>query len=193
MLLLSLSLYVDFLLASGGARATVARAHLRDPFDTYSAFKASAVRAAQGQDVFDALLAGLPDMQRQRLYPPLVAGFRRWLRRTGATWAAPPEDALLLAPNVAVEVKPELGLVVKGVPHLVKLYCRREPLERARVEMTCAIVAAALQPPAGTVVGLLDVREGKLHTGGSPATRQRCARVALAEGGAYLALRRQAA
>lgn len=184
---LSFSLYTDFLLASGAARVSTVRAHKgRAEHDAYKPFKAAAVAVASRARplaILDAMLDRMDDRLR-RLHEPLIAGLRKFLvRQRGAVWQAPPQSYWFLTPQLEVEINPELGFLVEGRKVAVKLYCRTEPLERARVEIMCAMMHAAL--PADWTPAVLDVRQAKLVTIGQATKLQRAAIDARSQARAY--------
>ena len=199
---ISFSLFADFLLARGGARFTAAKSHVSaEPQDVYAAFKAMAARVATGDvDAFTRLLAGMAtDDRRVSLYPGLVGGFLRFMRKTHLVGCAAPFAAWSPAPATGIDiaVNPELAGTIGGVGYVIKLHCRKEPCDRARAEAMIGIMEAALRSAPGvkpsTVFAVLDVRTGKLHTVASAAVLAREAKVAVAEMPAYAALRFDAA
>lgn len=194
------SYFIDFLLAAGTSRVVTAAKQAREargiPFDLYRPFKVVAVDVAAGKlqdSALDALVEHQQDRLARKHYPPLVKGMRSFLRRmarAGATYQAPPAPVSYPLPlGYAVSVNPELGFVIDGALHIVKLYCRMEPLDRARVEMSCGVLAASFGralPSARYAV--LAVREGKLCTAPDAAVA-RAMRAAKIDGGTYAAHR----
>lgn len=192
---ISMSRFVDFLLTTGPARVTEARSHAAPPFDLYAEWKTTTMGALRHGGLvgsMEHLFPGLDDEKKKRLYPPLVKGLAKFLRRTGATWFEPPARPLSLAPGVVVQVNPELGALIDGVPIVCKLHLRRERLCLKRTQLLVALMAEALGPvaPEGAAFAVLDVERGKLHFGGSATFLERAETVLHADALAYAALRK---
>jgi hypothetical protein len=68
--------------------------------------------------------------------------------------------------SLNVQVNPELSATIQGIPHVIKLYFRAEPLAKKHAELILLLMADSLQGElaSGTVIGLLDVQRGKLYT-----------------------------
>jgi hypothetical protein len=202
--LLSFSLFLDYLLAVGSERATIARSHHRPPYDAYGGFKQMLARYASGdveQRVFSVFVR--PDQRRATAFAVRLGHLLGWLgaqrletpEARAAAILAVPEGELAIARDLAVHVNPELAFMLRGVPHVLKLYLREAPLTQARVRMTVGVMAAALADvaPAGTVFGVLDLTTGKHHVVRDPRMLDRAAAVARADGLSYARLFRETA
>jgi len=194
--LISLSRYVDFLMKTGAARATEVKSHQKEPFDLYAALKAhveATLERGLPLDALDHVVTQVSDPRRQRLYPPLVAGLRKFLGKLPAyRWIRPPAVNYPIAAGFALRVNPELGLEVDGARHLIKLHCRRERLTARRAQLVVACLRLALPPPKGALwtYGVLDVAAAKLHGVGAEATLERAIEVVRADAQAYAMLAR---
>ena len=61
-----------------------------------------------------------------------------------------------------MRVNPELGLLIEGRPHALKLYFRGEPLSAQRAVLLNEVLHDALSSTwPGTIFGVLDVRRAK--------------------------------
>jgi hypothetical protein len=168
----SLTYFVDFMLTSGTSRLTSARHIQEGPDERYSDLY-KPVREAivdmhrKGLDtrVLADLLESTTDPREQRIFPKVAAGYCRFLRRQSkVTWFEPPyaEHAF---DSMTVRVNPELGLLLNGQPHAIKLYFRGEPLHPQRAVLVNEILHTALASTwPGMVLGVLDVRRAKLFT-----------------------------
>jgi hypothetical protein len=67
-------------------------------------------------------------------------------------------------------VNPELGLVVEGERHIVKLYFKDEGLKKNQMDIISQLMEEALRPkaPHAELMSILDIRSGKLITRGVP-------------------------
>lgn len=167
---ISLTYFVDFILASGSSRIARAQLIKSGPDERYSDFY-KPVREAivdmhrKGLDtrVLADLLATLEDPREQRIFPKVVVGYGKFLRRhRKVTWFEPPQGEHELG-DLRVRVNPELGLLLDGQPHAIKLYFRGEPLTSQRAALINEIQSRALAATwPGMVFAVLDVRRSKL-------------------------------
>lgn len=103
------------------------------------------------------------DARERRIFPKVVAGYKKFLGKAHATWFEPPERQWPLC-GLAVKVSPEVGLLIGGRPHAIKLYFRGEPPSADRIRLTTAILDGALSSTwPGTVFAILDVRRARLY------------------------------
>ncbi|MNF05125.1 hypothetical protein D3C80_2047880 [compost metagenome] len=68
-------------------------------------------------------------------------------------------------------MKPELGLLIDGRPHLVKLYLKDEKLQKLRMDVVLALMEHSLRQdaPDGCSMSILDVKNSRLFSGPSHA------------------------
>jgi hypothetical protein len=167
---ISLTYFVDFMLSSGTGRITSARHIQLGPDERFSDFYRPVREAIvdmhrKGLDtrVLADLMSSLTDPREQRIFPKAVVGYGKFLRRQQkVTWFEPPLTDLCLG-DMSVRVNPELGLLLGGEPHAIKLYFRGEPLSPQRALFVNEIMASALSTTwPKTVLAVLDVRRAKL-------------------------------
>lgn len=169
-----MSAFVDYAISAGTTRLTQVRELHRDGgrFDFYKPLReviADMHRAGSPPGVLKQFAAGQLDPRYARLYPKVVAGYLRWLSSlekasTAPVWFEPPMRDLPLGP-IAVQVSPEVGLLIEGRPHVIKLFMRGEPIGKNRVAFTTALMewAFAVTWP-GVTFAVLDVRRAKLYS-----------------------------
>jgi len=204
---LSFSLFLDYLLAVGSERVTVARSHHRVPYDAYGGFKQGLARLAAGEignGAFMAYTRTTPqNPRRPMVFAARLAHMLGWLdahhlgtpeARAAATLPVPSGE-LAIGRGLTVHVNPEMAMLLGGVPHVLKLYLREAPLTQARVRMTAGVMAAALGgvAPSDAVFGVLDLTTGKMHVVRDPRMLGRAAAVARADGLSYALLFRETA
>ncbi|HSN98769.1 MAG TPA: hypothetical protein VLS89_10810 [Candidatus Nanopelagicales bacterium] len=169
---ISMTYFVDFVLKAGTPKLTGVREfkERKDELftDFYRQVRESIVdmhRGGKSDRVLDDFLAAQTDERRRRIYPGLVAGYRKFLASGKTTWFDPPLGTHRLG-EVEVNVNPELGLVIDGKPHVIKMYFRGEPLSAKRLTVILNLLTNGLADVAapGTVFAVLDVRKAKLHT-----------------------------
>ncbi len=167
----SLTTFVDFVSKSGTPKITVVRRFkhgdaYRPAFDFYKPVRDAIVdvhaRAKPGK-ALDGAVAAVADPRKLASFAAVVRGHKRFMRRHPARWFDPPK-ATWAEGGIVVHVNPELGLEIRGVPHVVKLYFKAEPLPKRNVATITRLMSKALaEPGARTVFGVLDVRRGALH------------------------------
>lgn len=114
--------------------------------------------------VLDDLCAIVPDKKKER-YRNAVAVYKRFLKGKTLDWFAPRESTWQHG-EMAVKINPELGLVINGTPHVIKLYFRDETLTKSHTAGIIHLMSEALRNyhPDDTVFGILDVPNNKLLT-----------------------------
>jgi len=172
----SLTTFVDFVSKSGTPKITVVRhfkhgAAYRPAFDFYKPLRDAIVEVhARGKPkkLLDDLVEGLVDPRKVEAFAAVVRGHKRFMRRHPARWFDPPRGQWVEG-GLVVHVNPELGLELKQVRHVVKLYFKAERLPKRNVATIVRLMERALGAPgARTVFGVLDVRRGALHVPRGP-------------------------
>lgn len=117
--------------------------------------------------------------KQERQFPQVIDGYHRWWGRKDLHWFEPPR-AVYEDQGVRVVINPELGLMCQGVPHVIKLHFLAKPLTRDQVVMMNHLLAWAAEEAGcdGAVVGVLDMRRGKLL---SPSGQRQAATALLGE------------
>lgn len=167
---ISLSYFVDFVLTSGTGKLTSVKQLKQGKDERFSDFYRPVREAIvdmheKGLDtaVLDDLLTSLVDPREKRIFPKVANGYRKFLRQGKVTWFEPPMRDYPLGP-ISVRVNPEVGLLIDGRPHAIKLYFRGDPLSPQRVMVVNQLLANALGSTwPGTVFSVLDVRRAKLY------------------------------
>ena len=116
------------------------------------------------KNYLDIVIKSLTDIKKINSYPNIITGYKKWWGNKTLKWFDPPNLPFTNF-GIDVSVNPELGLVINGEPHLVKLYFKSEPLKKANTEIIThlmAICCASLCPSQPAKMSILDVRRGKL-------------------------------
>jgi hypothetical protein len=167
----SLTTFVDFVSKSGTPKITVVRRFkhgdaYRPAFDFYKPVRDAIVDVhanARPPKALDTLVAGLADARKLASFTAVVRGHKKFMRRHAAKWFDPPR-ASWAEGGIVVHVNPELGLEIRGVPYVVKLYFKAEEIPKRNVATIARLMAKALaEPGSRTIFGVLDVRRGALH------------------------------
>jgi hypothetical protein len=167
---ISLTDFVDIVSASGTPKATrvrnvISRQEYSPAADFYKRIREQIAETHQRSLPRSSLdLAGrsLSDKKKRTAYPEIIAAYKKWWGRKTLEWFTP-KTKVYSAHDVDVTVNPELGLVIDGVPHLIKLYFKKEPIAKNRMDLITHLMATTLSHAfAGTRMAVLDVRRSKL-------------------------------
>jgi hypothetical protein len=167
----SLTTFVDFVSKSGTPKITVVRRFkhgdaYRPAFDFYKPVRDAIVDVhahAKPTKALDGVVSTVADPRKLASFTAVVRGHKRFMRRHAASWFDPPR-ASWSEGGIVVHVNPELGLEIKGVPHVVKLYFKEEPIPKRNVATIARLMSKALADAgARTRFGVLDVRRATLH------------------------------
>jgi hypothetical protein len=111
------------------------------------------------------LFSTLTNPKKDKHFNALMDGYKKWWGKTALDWFIPP-SSLYSAHGVEVSVNPELGLMISGKPHLIKLYFKAEGITKNRIETVTHLMEISLRPltSADTKMSLLDIRKSKLFT-----------------------------
>lgn len=102
----------------------------------------------------------------QANFRKVIAGHGLWDPGPDATWFDPPKN-VWEGPGINIRVNPELGLVIGGVPYVIKLYFRKDELDRPSVPPLLHLLrVGCAQHLRAAVPAILDVPRGKLRTKG---------------------------
>lgn len=172
-----LSDFVEIAHASGLPKATkIAEVKHRGPYDPrcdfYKRFR-DHVGSVHQRDLpkpsLQDVLEGLRDRKKIKHYPELVRAYMKWWGSKQLKWARPPRGRFSEA-GVDVVVNPDVGFVLDGVPHFLKLYFKDERLSKSRVAIATHLMELSLRNKVtdNAVFGVLDVRRGRVITANKP-------------------------
>jgi hypothetical protein len=162
--------FVDFIVTAGPPQLTKVRdvkhrgeyAPAKDFWKRLREAIQAMHRDGLGKAHLDHTLAELTDQKKEKLYPIAISGYRRFLGRKQITWFDPP-GAEWAEGELSVRINPELGLCINGVRYVIKLYFKKAPISKNRVECALHLMHVGL-PAVGEPyqVAIVDVPNGKL-------------------------------
>jgi len=116
----------------------------------------------------DDVLSKIVHQAKRDNYPSMVDGYKRWWGRKAISWFDPISESYI-AHDVAVRVRPELGLNIDGVPHLVKLHLNKSSLVKKRDIIIVELMEMTLRGQCrnNEVMSVLDAKNSKMILGSS--------------------------
>jgi len=168
---ISMTKFVDFVMKAGTPKATVVRQwkNRKDytpSGDYYKSLRESIVessRSGLGHSPIDAAVANASKSRHQN-YIAMAKSYKKWMGRKKTVWFDPPKRTWS-ANGIGVWVKPELGLEIAGVRHVIKLYFKSDPLNKSRADILLQLMAESFpKHRANGSVTILDVRQSKSFT-----------------------------
>lgn len=169
---ISLTDFVDIVSAAGTPKATKVRKIQTRPeyhpaFDYYKKIR---------ERIIEIHSTGLPksslndahklatDPKKKPHYTNIASCYKKWWGKKTLEWFTP-DHGVYERHGVEVSVNPELGLVINGHPHVIKLYFKTEPLSKNKVEVITHIMTETLGLfPTGPTASVLDIQNKKLIT-----------------------------
>lgn len=173
----SMTTFLDFSSKSGTAKLTVVRAFKEqgeyDPAtDFYKKIREAMTECFEKGKSILTLKEWIEtvNVKKRTHYRTVLGGVGKFIGRKTVAWFEPPRASHALGP-VTVIVNPELGLVLNGESHVIKLYLKDEALKPSRAELILYLMRQSLGTRIdGNRVGVLDARTGRLFAA-MPKTR----------------------
>jgi hypothetical protein len=104
------------------------------------------------------------DSKKWTNYAELIADYQSFWGRKSFQWFDPAHRPWT-SNGVEISINPELGLVINGVPHVVKLYFKSEKLSKQRADTSLFLMHQFLPRQysgQNIVYSILDIREKNL-------------------------------
>lgn len=125
---IGLTQFIDFTVKGSSAKLSMVRKikyqdDYHPAFDYWKQLRDAIVKYHEDNlhpDYFDALIQGVDEKKREN-YTFAIRQYRKFLKNKDITWFNPGK-ATWVSDELVVRSSPELGLIIDGVPHLVKLY-----------------------------------------------------------------------
>lgn len=166
--------FIDYALKNGKAKDTVIRRiKSQDEYhpgkDFYLHLRREIVRKHKaGEPIssidLEELTKGLKDHRRIKAYPPLVDAYAGWLYGKELSWFNAPKGLWRFG-GLEVPVNPNFGLVIDGVPHLIRLhFSKGKKMDERYGELMANLMRYTISDaPEGCRMAVLDVRRATLY------------------------------
>jgi hypothetical protein len=171
---ISMTTFVDFVLASGTKRLTCVRKAKKDyrqdydpARDFYRLLRDTIItmhEESKPKEILDDLLRTPNDPRKALAYSECVNAYKQWCKRKQIEWIGK-YNADWIDAKLTVRVNPELGVRINGAPYVIKLYFKGEKPSKRRLETMFHLLQSTLpQELEGAIPGILDVRRGNLFS-----------------------------
>lgn len=171
---ISLTTFVDFVSKQGMPKLTVVRRALNSSYDVradfYKRIREALVRIHRDGapvELLEEVMERVEHSVKRKNFPRVVDGYKHFKEQVcdkaaSVDWFDPPRGTWE-GDGVAIRVNPELGLVIDGTPHLLKLYFKEEKLQGNRVQVILHLIRSTHSDrlPPGCRVAVLDLRRGR--------------------------------
>ncbi|WP_320174909.1 hypothetical protein [Maridesulfovibrio sp.] len=167
---ISLTDFVDVVSKAGTSKATkVATIKNRKPYtpatDFYKGIRdkiVEIVELGEGKEDVQTAVENAYSSRKDH-YQEVADGFVKWMGRKNIEWFQPAKGGYGQG-DISVSVNPEVGAVINGVPHLVKLYFKADKLPKNHAMISTHLMETCLRDncPENTIMAVLDVKRGKL-------------------------------
>ena len=102
-------------------------------------------------------------VKKERLYKLAIIGYKKFLGKQDYEWFKP-HAAKWSHGSLTVRVNPEIGLIIGGKRHLIKLYLKQEKLSKPRINIILSMMRSTFASKTYEVA-VLDVVRGQLYKG----------------------------
>lgn len=174
---ISLTDLVDFVAKSGTPRLThvrkiKARGDYSPAEDFWRRLRLNIVEhhstGQPNRDSLDETLENLADPKKRRNYEAAIRSYKSFLGRKRIQWFQP-NSTRWSAGGLTVRINPELGLVINGARHHIKLYFKADPISKSKADMILLLMEQNLiNKQTNDHFCLLDVQRGKMFSSTSP-------------------------
>ncbi len=169
---ISMTTFVDFVLASGTQRLTVVRRAKADyqtkydpARDFYRLLREGIVEMHQMQKPrvsLDGIVQNLSDAKKVAPYLECIDAYKRWCGKKQFEWVGA-YSIDWKCDDLVVRVNPELGMCINDAPHVITLYFKGESPSKQRLETMFHLLELSLPAELRDATpGILDVRRGNL-------------------------------
>ncbi|MBC8279484.1 MAG: hypothetical protein H8E48_01740 [Chloroflexi bacterium] len=168
----SLTDFVDFLSRTGSAKVSKvkeikSRGKYNPTHDFWRILREGIVdhgRNSKSSKLdMNELMSKVVSASKIDLFPSRIEGYNKFRNKKNVKWFEPPNSIWKNA-GVSIRVNPELGFIIDGKLNVIKLYFKKEPLSKTKVDLTRSLMFDSLQIKDSQDVsfGVLDVQQGRL-------------------------------
>lgn len=104
------------------------------------------------------------NINKQQNYNEIIDGYKKFWGKKDLRWFDPPH-LIWESHDIGVILNPELGLEINNIPHVIKLYFKKEKLTKARVDISLFLMHQFMSKQFNNKninYCILDIRRSKL-------------------------------
>lgn len=169
---ISLTDFVDFVALTGGrklskVREIKERGAYHPKTDYYKGIREAIIALHStngGIEGIGNVVRGITDNSKKKNYQSIFSGYSKFLGRKNLEYFDPPRKEWSHN-ELNITLNPELGLIIKDKPHVIKLYFKKSKIEKEKVNsIICFLETELLQRcDESHLFTVLDVPSSKLH------------------------------
>ena len=171
---ISMTTFIDFVVATGTTKLTVVR-RAKDQYqrgysqsaDFYKPLREAIIemhREGQPTSYLDRVPSSLGDPRKISAFSECGNSYKKWYGRKAIEWIGS-FNSVWTYQNLVVRVNPELCLRINSQHYMIKMYFKAEKPSKSRLETMFHLLRINMPPEAGTATpGILDVRRANLFS-----------------------------
>jgi len=156
----SMTYFVDFISQSGPPKLTIVKKVRKQEQDRYDPRTDFWKTLREGiinfhksggteKSILDEVISRTIDPERKKSYQGMIKSYKKFLGKKELTWFDPPKCEWKYG-DLSVRVNPELGLVIDGQKHVIKMNLKSEDkvkLSKPRVSILQSLMGDAIDNP----------------------------------------------
>lgn len=172
MIEISMTTFVDYLIATGSTRISVVRRARKmysedynPAFDFWRLFRKAIEemhRENLGKGHLDLLQSNLSDKNKKNAYTRNIFGYKKWMGRKKFEWINSVKSSWR-SDYIIVNINPELNVKINGEQYIIKLYLKADKLTKHRVNTSLYLLKESIKKRRlKAIPAILDVKNSKL-------------------------------
>ena len=171
MISISLTDFIDYVSKVGASKYTkvnevFAREEYNPAFDFWKPLRDGIIDIHENKkdkSELNKILEGLTDKKKILRYPDLIESYKSFLGRKKYEWFEPPYKDWQTG-DLRIRLNPELGLEIKGIQYVIKLYFKSEKLSQGKADLILLLMNTKLKRGyyKDVTFSILDIERNKL-------------------------------
>jgi hypothetical protein len=169
---ITLTDFVDFVLLSGGKKLKKVREIKErggyDPKTDYYRIVRDKIINTHMYDKpiveIDKAVNLTSDDSKRKNYKLIIEGYKKFLGKKKVDYFDPPKEKYNYK-ELSMTLNPELGLKIKGIPHVLKLYFKKDKIEKDKIHSIICLMETQLKNLVDEKAefAVLDIQKSKLY------------------------------
>jgi type I restriction enzyme S subunit len=169
---ITLTDFVDFVLLSGGKKLSKVReVKKRGGYDSktdyYKIIREKIIGTLKYNKPISEINKAInltTDDSKKKNYKLIIDGYKKFLGKKNLVYFEPPKNKYNYK-ELTLTLNPELGLIIKDVPHVIKLYFKKDKIEKDKIHSIICLMETQLKDmvDSNTKFTVLDIQKSKLY------------------------------